>query len=269
MLTLVQPSPQLRPYVSGYLCVRDIDGAHRGRPIETAPRPGAVLTANVGRPNSTAQGEPTPALSLLGLQTRARSWRSGADTYFAMALLTPSGLARLMPGCGSGTADALIDFGGAVGDRAARAILEDAAARPDGTGIAAALDDWLLARLTAGAASRSVDLFDAACRELSRGSRVAATAKTLGVTRRHLSRLVTEYLGIGPKALLDLHRLGRSLRAVQAGTGDGAEGFSDQAHQIREWRRRLGKTPGRYAVERRSKLAEAFDPAVLQPAFYL
>ena len=134
------------------------------RPIETAPRAGAVLTANVGRPNSTAQGEPTPALSLLGLQTRARSWRSGADTYFAMALLTPSGLARLMPGCGSGTADALIDFGGAVGDRAARAILEDAAARPDGTGIAAALDDWLLARLTAGAASRSVDLFDAACR---------------------------------------------------------------------------------------------------------
>jgi AraC-like DNA-binding protein len=89
------------------------------------------------------------------------------------------------------------------------------------------------------------------------------------VTRRHLSRLVTEYLGIGPKALPDLHRLGRSLRAVQAGTGDGAEGFSDQAHQIREWRRRLGKTPGRYSVEGRSKLAEAFDPAVSELAFYL
>lgn len=38
--------------------------------------------------------------------------------------------------------------------------------------------------------------------------------------------------------MMRLHRLDRSLHAVQAGC-EGCTGFSDQAHQIREWRRRL------------------------------
>ena len=113
MLTLVQPSPQLRPYVSGYLCVRDIDDAHRGRPIETAPRRrGSHRQRRTTEQHGARRANPC-ALAVGVSRSRARSWRSGADTYFAMALLTPSGLARLMPGCGSGTADALIDFGGA------------------------------------------------------------------------------------------------------------------------------------------------------------
>jgi AraC-like DNA-binding protein len=72
-----------------------------------------------------------------------------------------------------------------------------------------------------------------------------------------------------PKALIDLYRLDRSLRAVQGGQTAGTDGFADQAHQIREWKRRLGISPGRYAREGRSTLAEAFDPAADRPAFYL
>jgi AraC-like DNA-binding protein len=183
-----------------------------------------------------------------------------------MALLTPLGLARLFPGCAADVANSFVDLGSVVGDRAARNLLDDASARPDN--LATTLDAWLLGRLTVFGATRSIELFDAAARELACASRVSIVADTLGITRRHLSRLVNEHLGVGPKELLDPHRLDRSLRAVQAGYEGGA-GFSDQAHQIREWRRRLRTTPGRYAHDRRSSLAEAFGNAEPSAAYYL
>lgn len=266
LFSLHRPSSPLHPYVSGYWRVSDRVGAYRGRPIDTAPRPGAVLTVNIGQPNRSSDGELTPMLSLLGVQTQARSWRSDVDTDFIMALLTPLGLARLFPGCASGVANSLVDAGSVVGDRAAATLLNDASARPDS--LTAALDGWLLARLTAVRVTGSIDLFEAASRELIYASRVSVAAKTLGVTRRHLSRLVKEHLGIGPKELLDLHRLDRSLSAVQAGCEGGA-GFSDQAHQIREWRRRLRTTPGRYARGGRSPLAETFGGADPSVTYYL
>lgn len=266
MLSLHQPSLPLRPYVSGYWRVCDIAGTHRGRPIDTAPRPGAVLTVNIGLPNRSSDGDLTPMISLLGVQTQARSWRSDVDTNFVMALLTPPGLARLFPGCASDVANSFVDIGSIVGDGAARNLQDDASARPDD--LAASLDEWLLARLSVSDITRSIELFDAASHELACASRVSAAADTLGITRRHLSRLVSEHLGIGPKELLDLHRLDRSLRDVQAGHEGGA-GFSDQAHQIREWRRRLRTTPGRYARDGRSSLAEAFGAAEPAAAHYL
>jgi AraC-like DNA-binding protein len=225
-----------------------------------------VLTVNIGRPNRSSGGDLTPMLSLLGVQTQARSWRSDVDTDFIMVLLTPLGLARLFPGCAPGIANSIVDAGAVVGDRAAAILLDDASARPDS--LAGALDEWLLARLTAVGDVRSIDLFEAACRELTYASRVSVAAESLGVTRRHLSRLVKEHLGIGPKELLDLYRLNRSLSAVQTGCEGGA-GFSDQAHQIREWRRRLRMTPGRYMRSGRSPLAEAFGSADPSKIYYL
>lgn len=266
MFSLHRPSPPLRPYVRGYWRVRDVVGAHRGRPIDTAPRPGAVLTVNIGLPNRSSDGALTPKVSLLGIQTQARSWRSDVDTDFLMALLTPLGLARLFPCCASDLANALIDLGSVVGDGAGRHLLATASARPDTA--ATSLDEWFLARLTVCGPTRSIALFDAASRELARTSRVSIVAGTLGITRRHLSRLVNEHIGIGPKELSDLYRLDRSLKAVQAGY-DGGAGFSDQAHQIREWRRRLRTTPGRYARDGRSALAAAFGSAEPSATHYL
>jgi AraC-like DNA-binding protein len=266
VFSLHRPSPPLRPYVAGYWRVRDVVGAHRGRPIDTAPRPGAVLTVNIGRPNRSSDGALTPRASLLGVQTRARSWRSDVDTDFLMALLTPLGLARLFPGGAAEMANALIDLGAVVGDRAAGALLDSASARPDAS--ATSLDAWLLARLGGCEATRSIALFDAASRELAGALRVSLAAESLGITRRHLSRVVNEHVGVGPKELSDLYRLDRSLKAVQAGD-DGGAGFSDQAHQIREWRRRLRVTPGRYARDGRSALADAFRAAEPSATYYL
>lgn len=267
MLSPDQPSPALRPYVSGYWRVCDIAGTHRGRPIDTAPRPGAVLTVNIGLPNRSSDGRPTPMASLLGVQTQARSWRSDVDTHFVMALLTPRGLARLFPGSAAEAVDLLVDLGAVVGDGPTGRLIDEAWARPDS--LAASVDAWLLARLDAVRVPRSLELFDAAARELAAGaSRVAVVADRLGVTRRHLSRLVGGHIGIGPKELLDLHRVDRSLRAVQAGD-EGDDGYSDQAHQIREWRRRLRTTPGRYARTGRSGLAEAFSAGQPGATYYL
>jgi AraC-like DNA-binding protein len=267
MLALTEPSPPLLPFVDGYLYVRDLAGEHRDRPIRTAPRPGGVLTINLGRPNRTADGAATPILSLLGVQMRARSWRSGADTHFVMALLTPAGLARFAPGVGLETAGALLDLSSLMGERATRALLDVVYAGSDG--LAAALDAWLLPRLAGGRERPEMRLAQAACTILSRARRIDVAAKRLGVSRRHLSRIISHHLGIGPKTLMDLYRLDRSLRAIQGGEADSVDGFTDQAHQVREWRRRLGITPGRYAREARSPLAEAFDSAVDRPAFYL
>lgn len=266
MLALATPSSELLPYVEAYWCVRDTYGAQRGCPIETSPRPGGILTVNLGRPNRTADGTPTPVLSLLGVQTQARTWHSDEETHFAMALLSPAGVARLAPGSGAVMADAFLDLGALVGDAASAALLDDASARPDT--IAAALDEWLRERLLVRSERPEAHLTDAACAVLARAGRVDAAAERLGISRRHLSRVVSDHLGIGPKALVGLHRFDRSLRAVQAG-GNGASGFADQAHQVREWRRRLGTTPGRYARVGRSALAEAFDSATSGSALYL
>jgi AraC-like DNA-binding protein len=191
-------------------------------------------------------------------------WRSDTDTHFVMALLTPSGVARLAPAAGLDIADTLVDLGAVIGERAANELVDLTHARS-----VASVDAWLRARLLDERERPELHLARAACSLLSRATRVDVAADSLGVSRRHLSRIVTRHIGVSPKALIDLYRLDRSLRAVQGGQTAGTDGFADQAHQIREWKRRLGISPGRYAREGRSTLAEAFDPAADRPAFYL
>jgi AraC-like DNA-binding protein len=267
MLMLIEPSPPLLPFVDGYLHARDLAGDHRDLPIRTAPRPGGVLTFNLGQPNRTGDGAATPRLSLLGIQTCARSWRSDTNTHFVMGLLTPAGLARFTQGSGVETADTLVDLSSVIGERAANGLVHTVDAGLNG--FVAALDAWLLARLFGERERPEMRAARAACTILSRASRVDIAADELGVSRRHLYRVVLRHLGISPKALIGLYRLDRSLRALQRGEAHGVDGFADQAHQVREWRRRLGVTPGRYARGGRSALAEAFGAGADRPAFYL
>lgn len=206
-------------------------------------------------------------MSLLGIQTAKRTWRAEANTHFVMALLTPVGLARLVPSSGSAVANRYLELGALVGDGAAGALHADALAESESP--AAALDRWLCARLLGGRTHSQDRFVQAACTVLAREERVDIAADRLGVTRRHLSRTMKTHLGIGPKVLLDLYRLDRSLRAVQARDGCGADGFADQAHQVREWSRRLGVTPGQYAREGASTLARTFGSAPSDPRFYL
>jgi len=265
MLKVVQPSSRLVPYVDGYVFARDQRGEHSGNPIRTVPRPGAVLTVNLGRPNRTADGSATPVISILGVQTAARIWYSGEDTYLVMALLSPAGLARLAGAAGGSLADILLDLGSLIGDRATSELRDSASSMQSPV---RALDAWLLTRLLNQRQAPDTRLVEAAFTVLARVNRVGAAAERLGVSRRHLSRVVSRHAGVSPKALIDLYRLERSVSAIQSGSRKSATGYADQAHQIREWRKRLAITPGRYLREGRSVLAKSVTHET-RFAFYL
>lgn len=79
-----------------------------------------------------------------------------------------------------------------------------------------------------------------------------------GTTVRALQRLFREYVGVGPKWIINRYRLHEAIAQLQEGRAvSWAElalelGYFDQAHFIRDFRRLVGCTPGVYAkrVER-------------------
>lgn len=93
---------------------------------------------------------------------------------------------------------------------------------------------------------------------LTRGARVAAVAADVGYSRRRLSTLVRDEVGVSPQ---DLHRLGRFERSHallrRRALGDrvsitdvAAEcGYADHAHLTREWVRLAGCTPSAWQRE--------------------
>lgn len=269
-IAVVEPAPALVPYVAGYWFVQDLPGAYEGRPIQTSPLPGGVLSFNFGRPNAMEGGPVVPSVSLLGVQTVARRWRSWAETYFVMAMLTVRGLARLFPATGHGTSDRLVDLAAVIGSPSARAIHVDLQARWSPQAVRTRLDAWLLQRLEQTPPPRELERLCRAHERLRAGSGVAAAAAAVEVSRRQLGRWCRTHLGIGPKRLMDLERLQASLRALQRGQGDPLRDYSDQAHQVRTWRRRLGITPSAYHRRGPSDLAtHSMDTGQEAPAFYL
>lgn len=79
--------------------------------------------------------------------------------------------------------------------------------------------------------------------------RIALLAKTLGVSERTLERRFTHAVGLRPKvyarAIRFEHALHAMQRALKPGRGPPSflDGFSDQAHLIREFRAMSGMTP--------------------------
>lgn len=85
---------------------------------------------------------------------------------------------------------------------------------------------------------------------------VDEVAATLGVTGRHLRRIVLAEVGLAPKVYQQVVRLQRFVRAVDDGeplaAAAAAAGYADQPHLTRDVRRFSGLTPGRLASERRT-----------------
>jgi AraC-like DNA-binding protein len=81
--------------------------------------------------------------------------------------------------------------------------------------------------------------------------RVDSVAKRLGVTPRHLRRVFTESIGIGPKDFARTVRLQRAVRRAETSTNWGRiavdAGYYDQAHLIADFRELVGLTPGAFA----------------------
>ncbi|GLZ39560.1 helix-turn-helix domain-containing protein [Actinokineospora sp. NBRC 105648] len=85
-------------------------------------------------------------------------------------------------------------------------------------------------------------------------TRVDELATAAGLTVRSLQRLFSDYVGVGPKWVIQRHRM----HSAAARAADGAEvdwaalaaelGYSDQAHFTRDFTATIGVSPGRYAA---------------------
>lgn len=267
-IRIVAACPQLRGLVDGYWFVRDEAGAYAGRSITTSPVPHAVLSVNFGQPNLEEGRTPVPHASLLGLQSRTRTWSASCETSFVMVMLTLPGLVRLFPHAGA-TAGALLDLGALVGDRTAHSLGDDLRAARDPARVSRQLDAWLCRRSATITMPPELATIEHACKLLGDGAPVTTVARDAACGRRQLHRWFVRHFGVGPKAVMELARMHASVRALQRGDLDDAvAGFADAPHQIRSWRRQLGTTPGRYAQAGPSALARAVTD-VDAPAFYL
>jgi AraC-like DNA-binding protein len=89
-----------------------------------------------------------------------------------------------------------------------------------------------------------------ACGLLEGGARVGAVGDRLGLTPRRMINLFRTHVGVPPKLFARLARFQALLRARQAEAPwaelAAANGFSDQAHMIREFRVFAGSTPSEY-----------------------
>ncbi len=263
-IVALEPHPHLRPYVLSYRIVEDIPGEFAGTPLWTCPEPVGVLSANFGNPSYHESGKIHPRTGLLGVQTHARKWLSQPETSFVMAMLTIPGMMALFPDIGEDSADHLLDVASIWGDRRAEKFWRCFPHRLQPDDVKNALDGWLLDLFSAvpvSAAKRYLQLHQV----LTSYKRIDTACEQLGITPRMLQRKFRRHVGISPKQVLNLHRLQRSVRANAASIyRSSVQEFADQAHEIRTWRRYLGRTPGRYRTECRSAVAEAFAASTRQ-----
>jgi AraC-like DNA-binding protein len=109
------------------------------------------------------------------------------------------------------------------------------------------VDAWVCSIEPSRLASAAVDLL---------GTRsVDETASVLGVSGRHLRRVVSAETGLAPKVYQQVVRLQRFIRVVDAGAPLAAAaadaGYADQPHLTRDVLRFTGLTPALLAQERR------------------
>ena len=96
-------------------------------------------------------------------------------------------------------------------------------------------------------------------RHLTGSPRVAELAARLGVSDRHLRRLVTGETGISPRQFARIQRFHALLRSADAAQHPAwaalafHHGYADQPHMIREVQDLAGVTPARLHAERRAE----------------
>jgi len=115
------------------------------------------------------------------------------------------------------------------------------------------------ARLGAGAAAGAVVLLRVGMESLRRGAsapRVATLARQLGVSDRHLRRLMVDETGISPRHFARIQRFHALLRSSDLAPRPAwaalaaHHGYADQSHLIREVQDLAGVTPTRLHQER-------------------
>lgn len=250
-MTIRVVHPALRPYVEAVL---PPGGASSTTDTYTVlPAPCVVMGVQVrGRVHvETATGfELLGRSGVTGLLPAAKQFRAEPDTRSVLVLLKPHGAFRLLGYDMSDLAghhpplDALLS-------RAETTELEDRVGEADDP--CAKVEAFLLRRLVRSkhtehpAVARAVTIAVE-----SRGNEpIDSIARAASVGRRQLERLFQLQVGVTPKEFCSLVRFDSAVRQI-ASRNSWADlaldaGFSDQAHFVREFSRRAGTTPGRFA----------------------
>jgi AraC-like DNA-binding protein len=167
----------------------------------------------------------------------------------------------------NGTVD-LADVWGERGRRVADAVLERRTVDGRLGLLSRAIEERLATRQNAEAGDVTTRRVRAAVRFILGAERlptIDALASRLGVTGRTLERAFDERVGLRPKALVRVVRLQRVVGAMDRGAPTWTalaydEGFSDQAHLVREVRALAGASPTALLRERLS-MSDSFNPA--------
>ena len=235
-----EAAEDLAPWVEHYWTVAwDFTGmpAH---PVASLPHPSVHIVFEAGGRGGVAG----PA--------RARFTRllEGRGDVFAVKFL-PAGFRAFSTGPVSELADRVEPLAAVLGEPGAR--LEEAVlATSDPARRVALVEQFLRGQRPAPdpRARRAADLVARTAREPGI-VKVADLADGAGLSPRTLQRLFAEYVGVGPKWVIQRYRLHEAAERLAAGPVDQATlaveiGYSDQAHFIRDFKAMVGMTPAAY-----------------------
>lgn len=239
----IAPAPHVRAYVENYWFCNVVQLAR----FLNCPLPRPLLAIRL-RGNILLDDKPLKEeITLAGVCTFAAQ-ADCIDEYYALLVpLTIAGTLRLFPALGEAS-NGTFELGDVLGDKLSRDLYGTVVSAWEPQRIALAVDDWLTERLQRVKEPRESRRFLEAYEQLSRGQDLATAANRVEVSSRQLERWFDVHLGIGPKRLMRLERLHRSLQAMRTG-GDPLLGYCDQSHQIRDFQTYLRITPGQYKRE--------------------
>lgn len=244
-----RPAPLLARFIDSYyfvettLAVTDL----------VLPSPGNIRFAPRGTWVQTVDGVhvPTPAGSaLFGPTNRTAVFGPTGPGLMVGAGLTPLGWVQLFDVPASRLSNRVAELGDFVGREEADRLVSAIANAGEDEAVGEVLDAWLTARAAARPpADPRIAMVHRAL--LSVPADVPAFAGMARVSERTLHRLCVQAFGFPPKALLRQKRFQRTLERVRgvldkplAGLID--DGYFDQAHFNREFRKYMGMTPMAY-----------------------
>lgn len=242
----IEPAHHVRPYVEQYWFCRE-DRATPFRPVLNCPLPRPYLALRIRGEILVNEQRLSAKMTFSGVQTFSRPTQGYQGYYALLAPLTIAGTVRLFPALG-GLANRVAEFGDLWGDKLPRELHNAAVFAWEPRRVAEVVDAWLTRRLQQVRQPREAPRFLAAYQHLCRGCSLEVAARHVDVSARQLERWFVSHLGIGPKRVMRLERLQQSLWAIRVG-GDPLKGYSDQSHQIRDFRTYLHITPQQYGRE--------------------
>jgi AraC-like DNA-binding protein len=240
------PDPRLRSLIAGEYVGWWHDSLPFARWLEPPP-PCLTLMISIGEPLRTDRGV-LPNAWIAGLDDRPELVETGGQRAAVEFKLTPLGAYRLcdMPLRElTGEVVSLEDVFGTSG----RVLAEQIVLTPDWNLRFDLLDAFLATRVADGMAAHPL-VEKAWLRLCQTAGRVAigALAAEMGASRRHLSTLFTEQVGLGPKTAARLLRFEQACCRLREDPQHWAEiaydcGYYDQPHMNREFRELAGVTP--------------------------